>query len=109
MISKTFPLCCLLLVAVSPTARAQESPAPIGLWQGMSSGDYIWVQANGACSASGSFNMSGNCTWSATATGGVLTMTYQWTVGPANVAWSIRWLGRDLILVNQVERFARRG
>jgi hypothetical protein len=98
-----------LLLAGSPAAQAQGSAAPIGLWQGLSSGDYIWVQANGACSASGSFNMSGSCTWSATSTGGVLTMTYQWTLGPATVAWSVQWLNRDVILVNQIEQFVRRG
>ena len=109
MNSRAISLCWLLLMAASFAARAQGSPAPIGLWQGLSSGDYISVQSDGACSAGGSFNMSGSCSWSATSTGGVLTMTYQWTAGPGHVAWSIRWLGRDMILVNEVEQFARRG
>lgn len=102
-------LCLLPLLALSDGAHAQGSPAPIGLWQGMNSGDYIMVQPNAACSASGSVNVSGWCTWNATATGGVLTMTYQWTIGPARIHWSIRWLGRDLLLINNVEQFARRG
>ena len=45
----------------------------------------------------------------ATATGGVLTMTYQWTVGPAHIGRSIRWIDRNTILVNNVEQFVRRG
>jgi len=102
-------LCALSLMALSPGAHAQGSPTPIGLWQGMNSGDFIMVQPTGACSASGSINVSGTCVWNATATGGVLTMTYQWTIGPARIHWSIRWLGRDLMLVNNVEQFARRG
>ncbi|MGE0423457.1 MAG: hypothetical protein AB7O88_14410 [Reyranellaceae bacterium] len=102
-------LCLLPLMALSPSTHAQGSPPPIGLWQGMNSGDYIMVQPNGACSASGTVNVSGSCSWSATSTGGVLTMTYQWTIGPARIHWSIRWLGRDLLLINNVERFARRG
>src|SRR5690349_1737780 len=73
-------LCWLPLMAPLHGANAQGSPAPIGLWQGMNSGDYIMVQANGACSASGTVNVAGTCTWNATSTGGVLTMTYQWTI-----------------------------
>lgn len=102
-------LCALSLMAPSQGANAQGSPAPIGLWQGMNSGDFIMVQPNGACSASGTVNVAGTCTWNATSTGGVLTMTYQWTIGPARIHWSIRWLGRDLLLINNVEQFARRG
>ncbi len=99
----------LALMAPSLAAQAQGSPAPIGLWQGLNSGDYIQVQQNGACSASGSINVAGTCSWNATATGGVLTMTYQWTIGPARIHWSIRWLNRDMLLINNVEQFARRG
>jgi hypothetical protein len=102
-------LCLLPMMAPSHSTNAQGSPPPIGLWQGMNSGDYLMIQANGACSASGTVNVSGSCAWNATSTGGVLTMTYQWTIGPARIHWSIRWLGRDLILVNNVEQFARRG
>lgn len=104
-------LLCSLLPLMAPLhgATAQGSPAPIGLWQGMNSGDYIMVQANGACSASGTVNVAGRCSWNATSTGGVLTMTYQWTIGPARIHWSVRWLGRDLLLINNVEQFARRG
>lgn len=102
-------LCALSLIGLSPAATAQGSPAPIGLWQGLNSGDYIMVQPNGACSASGSVNVAGTCSWNATSTGGVLTMTYQWTIGPARIHWSIRWLGRDMLLINNVEQFARRG
>jgi len=102
-------VCGLSLVALSHGTAQAQSPAPIGLWQGMNSGDFIMVQATGACSASGSVNVAGNCTWNPTSTGGVLTMTYQWTIAPARIHWSIRWLGRDLLLINNVEQFARRG
>jgi hypothetical protein len=99
----------LVIGLVYPQVASAQSPAPIGLWQGLNSGDYIWVQANGACSAQGTVNVSGTCTWSATSTGGVLTMTYQWTIGPAHIGWSIRWIDRNTILVNNVEQFVRRG
>lgn len=102
-------LCALSLMSLSPAATAQGSPAPIGLWQGLNSGDYIMVQPNGACSASGSINVAGTCTWNATSTGGVLTMTYQWTIGPGRIHWSIRWIGRNMLLINNVEQFERRG
>jgi hypothetical protein len=99
-----------LAAAILPhVAAAQGSPPPIGLWQGQNSGDFILVEGNGACSASGSVNVAGTCTWSATSTGGVLTMTYQWTIAPAHIGWSIRWINRNVILVNNVEQFVRRG
>ena len=40
-------LCALALMALSRGANAQGSPPPIGLWQGMNSGDFILVQPNG--------------------------------------------------------------
>ena len=75
----TWLLLLLVVGQVLPGVARAQSPPPIGLWQGLNSGDYIWVQANGACSAQGTVNVSGTCTGSATSTGGVLTMTYQWT------------------------------
>ena len=94
---------------ISQAAHAQGSPAPIGLWQGKNSGDYILVQVNGSCSASGSIKVAGTCTWSATSTGGVLTMTYPWTLAPGHIGWSIRWINRNTLLINNVEQFVRRG
>jgi hypothetical protein len=95
--------------AIVLTATAAEaSPAPIGLWQGTTSGDYILLQANGQCSASGSINIAGYCQWMDTATGGVLQLTYQWVKGPGHIDWSIRWLNQQSILVNNVETFVRR-
>ena len=93
---------------LSAAAQAQ-APPPVGLWQGESSGDFILVQADGACSASGSYNMSGSCTWQPTGSGGILTMQYQWTIGPGYTRWSITWMDNNVILVNGVERFFRRG
>jgi len=102
-------LALALLLAPSSVVEAQGSPAPIGLWQGQNSGDYMMIQANGACSASGTVNVSGSCSWNATSTGGVLTMTYPMPVAPGHIYWSIRWISRDVILVNNVEQFFRRG
>ncbi len=103
------PLACVIALAFQHTAGAQGSAAPIGLWQGQNSGDYLWVQSNGTCSAQGTVNVSGTCTWNATATGGVLTMTYPWTIAPGHILWSIRWVNRNVIFVNNVEQFVRRG
>lgn len=95
------------VIANSNLADAQSAP-PIGLWEGLTSHDFLWLQPDGSCSASGTVNVSGSCTWNATATGGVLTMTYKWTIDYGHIGWSIRWLDRNLILVNNVEQFARR-
>jgi hypothetical protein len=99
-------LACALLFA--DAAHAQSAP-PFGLWQGENGSGYLLLQDNGACSASGMINVSGSCNWSATSTGGVLTMTYFWVTDYAHLSWSIRWISRNLILVNEVERFDRRG
>lgn len=76
----------VLAPLLSAGASAQSAP-PIGLWQGQNSGDTLWLGPDGSCAAGGSVSVAGICTWSATATGGVLTMTYQWTAGPATMAW----------------------
>src|SRR6476620_5850242 len=103
-------IAALILVAASlQQAAAQSSSAPVGLWQGQNSGDHIWVKPNGECSASGTVNVSRYCTWSPSSAGGILTMTYQWVRGPGRIHWSIIWIDRNVIQVNGVERFVRRG
>lgn len=95
------------LMAPGHAAVAQESPPPLGLWRGTASGDALWIRGDGECSASGSINISGSCTWDATATGGILTMTYPWVTAPGHIYWSIRWLKWNVILVNNVEKFVK--
>ncbi len=102
-------LTILLLGAVFPAIASAQSAAPLGLWQGVNSGDYILVQTNGDCAVQGMVNVSGTCSWDSTSTGGVLTMTYQWTIGPANIYWSIRWIDDNTLLINDAEHFVRRG
>ena len=97
---------CALTISVAASA---QSAVPLGLWRGMNSGDALWIKPNTECSASGTVNVAGNCAWSATSTGGVLTMKYAWTIGPGYIYYSIRWLDRNTILVNNVERFVRVG
>src|SRR6478672_10353234 len=92
------------LASLPQAAAAQGSPAPVGLWQGQNSGDHIWVKPNGECSASGTVNVSGSCTWNPTSAGGILTMTYQWVRGPGQIHWSVIWIDRNVIQVNGVER-----
>ena len=94
---------------LGPQIAQAQSPAPVGLWQGLNSGDYINVQANGSCSASGSINVAGTCTWQSSAAGGILTMTYPWTLAPGHIYWNIIWIDRNTMMVNSVERFVRRG
>lgn len=91
----------------APFAQTAPSPAPVGVWQGTNSGDVIWLKPDMSCAATGSVNVHGECRWAATFTGGVLTMTYFWVIDYANLGWSIRWLDRDRILVNEVEVFVR--
>ncbi len=102
-------LLLLPLMTWSQGAEAQGSRVPMGVWQGLVSGDTLVIQPNGSCSSTGKASYSGFCTWAATSTGGVLTMTHLWKAGPVRIQWNIRWLRRDLILVNNGEQFARRG
>jgi hypothetical protein len=95
-------------LCVSPLAHAQ-SPAPIGVWQGLNSGDYLVIQANGSCSARGTVNVAGTCTWQSSSAGGILTMTYPWTIAPGHIYWNIIWVNKTTLMVNSVERFVRRG
>lgn len=92
-----------------PSSARAQSPAPIGTWQGLHSGDYLIIEGNGNCAARGTVNVAGTCRWAPTAIGGILTMTYPWTIAPGHIVWSIRWINQSTILVNNVEQFVRRG
>lgn len=96
------------LAVVSPSVLAQ-SPMPIGLWQGATSGDFIMIQANGSCSARGTVNVAGRCEWLPTSAGGVLNLYYLMPLQPGRIGWSIIWVDRNTLMVNGVERFHRRG
>ena len=92
---------------VSSTVRAQ-SPMPYGLWQGQNSGDYILINLDGSCSASGIVNVAGRCRWLPTSVGGVLNMYYPMPLRPGRIGWSVIWINRNLLRINGVELFVRR-
>jgi hypothetical protein len=94
-------------VATLQSAQAQ-APAPFGLWQGQRSGDYILINNDGSCSASGTVNVAGRCEWLATSVGGVLNMYYPMPLQPGRVGWSVTWIDRNTLMLNGVERFVRR-
>lgn len=100
----------LLFVAAMlvPQIAQAQSAAPIGVWQGLNSGDYLNIQADGHCSATGHVNVAGTCTWRSSYAGGILTMTYPWVLEPGHIYWNIIWINRGTIMVNSVERFVRR-
>ena len=92
-----------------PQLAHAQSAAPIGVWQGLNSGDYLTIEANGTCGASGTVNVAGTCTWQSSSAGGILTMTYPMPLEPGHIYWNIIWVNQTTILVNSVERFVRRG
>jgi hypothetical protein len=98
----------LLATAVLPEAAQAQSPPPFGLWQGANSGDFLLIQTNGSCSASGTVNVAGRCQWIPSARGGILNMFYPMPLAPGRIGWSIIWLDRNTLMVNGVERFLRR-
>jgi hypothetical protein len=91
----------------SSTAQAQ-SPMPYGLWQGQNSGDYILINLDRTCSASGIVNVAGRCVWLSTSVGGVLNMYYPMPLRPGRIGWSVIWINRNLLRINGVELFVRR-
>ena len=109
MFNKVVMLAATLGLIASAGAAFAQAPAPIGLWQGANTGDYIQVLGNGNCSASGMVNVAGRCEWLPTSTGGVLNLYYPMPLQPGRIGWSITWIDRNTILVNGVERFYRRG
>jgi hypothetical protein len=107
---RTFAALAWLAVLVTAAQSAQaQSPAPIGVWRGENSGDHIVVRADGSCSASGTVNVAGRCEWLPTSAGGILNLYYPMPLEPGRIGWSIIWINRNLIMVNGVERFHRRG
>lgn len=93
--------------APGPAARA-DSFAPVGLWRGEASGDFLLVWGEGFCSVAGSVTIAGPCTWAARDRAGTLSMTAERTPGPRSLDLAVRWIGPDTILVG-TERFRRRG
>lgn len=101
----------LTLLALAPAARA-DSFAPVGLWRGEASGDFLLVWGEGFCSMAGSVVIAGPCTWaSADQEGdreGTLSLTAERTPGPQSLDLAVRWIDAETILVG-TERFERRG
>jgi hypothetical protein len=93
---------------VTSSAQAQ-SPMPYGLWRGQNSGDYILIRRDGNCSASGMVNVAGRCEWLSTSAGGVLNMYYPMPLQPGRIGWSVIWVNRNLLRINGVELFVRKG
>jgi hypothetical protein len=104
----------LAALVIAPTLTAShaalaQSPMPIGLWQGERSRDYLQINGDRSCSASGTVNVAGRCEWLPTSTGGILNMYYPMPLQPGRIGWSVQWLDRNTLLLNGVERFVRRG
>jgi hypothetical protein len=92
------------------TSSAQaQSPPPFGLWQGQNSGDYLRINRNGSCAATGTVNVAGRCQWLPSSVGGVLNMYYPMPLAPGRIGWSVIWINRNTIRLNGVELFIRRG
>lgn len=82
------------------TAAAQSAP-PFGYWEEESGGQYLnWSTTDGACSfAANGTVTAGICDWQPTSTGGVLTLTYQWTIAPGHLYFNVLWQDQDTITI----------
>lgn len=107
--NQTKRLVAAALVTLANTLPAfAQSAAPTGMWQGTTSGDFIYVQGDGNCSVSGaSINVAGTCSWNPSYSGGILTLTYWWVTDYANLYYNVTWIDQGQILVNSAEVFVR--
>src|SRR5262245_9409153 len=109
VLKRTALIASLAAPSVATFHSAQgQAPAPFGLWQGERSGDYMLINADGSCSASGTVNVAGRCEWLPTSVGGVLNMYYPMPLRPGRIGWSVTWIDRNTLMLNSVERFIRR-
>ena len=104
MQTQSFVLAAVFVTCLPTVAWAQAAP-PIGTWQGENTGDILQVLGDGSCSAS--IGVASTCGWSATTTGGILTMTYAGLPELANLYYNVTWLDGNTILMNSVERYFR--
>ncbi len=98
----------LALDGLACSAARADSFAPVGLWRGERSGDFLLVWGEGFCSVGGSITIAGPCTWAPADRTGTLSLTAERTPGPQHLDLAVRWLDADTILVGD-ERFERRG
>ncbi len=86
---------------VSTSALAQSAP-PIGFWSTPDGGEKLLVGADAQCSfaAAGAQTWGGPCTWDATYSGGILSISYETVMGPAQVRFNVTWTSQTSISVN---------
>jgi hypothetical protein len=106
---RTVAALTLLAIPNFSSGAHAQSPMPYGLWQGQNSGDYMLIRRDGNCSASGTVNVAGRCEWLPTSAGGVLNMYYPMPLQPGRIGWSVIWVNRNLLRINGVELFVRKG
>ena len=107
---RIFPLLATITLAgAAASPGAADSFAPVGLWRGESSGDFLLVWGEGFCATGGSVTIAGPCTWTPRDHSGQLSMRAERTAGPSNLDLSVEWLDQNTILVNGTERYERKG
>ena len=92
----------MLGVTSNQTARAQNSPAPIGTWANKTEG--LVVQPSGTCGflVNGKVAYTGTCHWEVpTARGGILDMVYPLANSYGHIRWSVVWLNKTTITVDR--------
>lgn len=100
-------LAAALIVAGSAAAQA---PPPFGYWDVEGGGQALnWSPADGACAfAANGTVTTGVCDWQPSYAGGILVLTYQWTVGPGYLRFNVLWQDENTITIEGFV-FHRRG
>ena len=92
-----------LVLTVSPgIALAQTTaPVPLGFWTTADGGERLLVQPGAFCSfvATAGTNVGGNCGWTPSSRGGILSIWYSTIGGPAQVQFNVVWINETTISV----------
>ena len=94
-------LTLLAAIARADLALAQAA-VPIGYWTTADNGERLLIEQSTNCSfmAVGGTQVAGNCVWSSTSRGGVLTLYYQTVMGLAPIYWNVLWVNTTTVTVN---------
>lgn len=92
-------LAVALLMLCDCAPAGAQSPAPLGHWRSRTSAAQLIVYQNGLCAFLGSRPVQGNCTWSASSRGGILTLIYPMPLEPGKIYFNIVWVDQATISV----------
>ena len=88
------------LALLAADAAQAQSPPPFGYWEAEGGGQALNWSNDGACSfAANGTVTNGVCDWNPTSGGGILTLTYPWTLEPGHIYLNVVWQDEQTIVI----------